>query len=290
MNPALATGLQIDIGPFLVRVRSELASLDQHLQRLYGDFPMRPADWGHFDVAVLGGRGMRRWVRPQAKVAVNGMQPFFPLSAQLAGPMMEWGLNWCIGRHTHRWIPIHAAAVERNGKVLILSAVSGAGKSTLCTELVLSGWRLFSDEFALIDPKTGAVSPTPRPISLKEGSIEITRRRHPEVVLTPERIDVDGRRFCHAKPPTESVRRAHETARPGWVILPRYVPGSATLIEAVPKAHALMALAEQSFNYNFLGPRGYDALVELIRESDCYRLEYSDLDDVRARLVALTTV
>jgi HprK-related kinase A len=280
-------GVQVEIGPFRVRVRSELPAVAEHLQRFYVDFPMRESDTGHFDIALVRGSGVRRWVRPQANVVVNGARPFLPLPATLAGPMMEWALNWCIGRNAHRWIALHAAVVERAGRTMIMAAPPGAGKSTLCAALTVAGWRLFSDEFALVDSESGWIVPAPRPVALKNASIEIIRGRGADIICGPEGRDVEGARFVHMRPPSDSVRRAREGAPPGWVVLPRYAAGHPTSLEALPKAQALVQLADQSFNYNFLGPKGYTSLVELVRRSACYRLEYSDLDDVLARLAQL---
>ena len=242
---------------------------------------------GHFDVAVVGTGGVRRWVRQQGTLYVNGSHPYLPLPANLAGAMLEWGINWCIGRRAQRWLSIHAAVVERGGRALILPAPSGSGKSTLCAELAYSGWRLFSDEFALIDPSDGRIWPAPRPLSLKERAIEIIQRRHPEVFCGPAERDIEKQLFVHAKPPAEAIRRAHEPAQPGCIVIPRFVPSAPTTIEKLPRARALIEIADQSFNYNHLGSTGYNTLVELVRASQCYRLEYSDLDDVVPRLADL---
>ncbi|MES1255867.1 MAG: HprK-related kinase A [Acidobacteriota bacterium] len=276
-------GVQVTIGPFLVRVRSELDGVRTYLERLYSGFPLHAGIDGHFDIAVVGGRGLHRWIRPQAAVVINGATPFFPLPATLAGGLLEWGLNWCVGRNAHRWVVLHAAVVERGGRALILPAPPGSGKSTLCAALAYSGWRLFSDEFAILDPATGLVRALPRPISLKERSLDVIAARHPDVVFGPEGRDVEGVRFAHARPPADSVARAQEPAIPAWVITPRYVPGSRTVLTPMPKAEALVSLADQSFNYNYVAT-GYQCLRELIRGVDCYSLEYSDVDDVLARL------
>jgi HprK-related kinase A len=260
----------------------------EYLRTLYTDFPMAAADGGHFDVAVVGTRGFRRWLRPQANLIVNGARPFLPLPGTLAGALFEWSLNWCVGNQAHRWVAIHAAVLERNGRTLILSAESGAGKSTLCAALALHGWRLFSDEFALLDPDTGMLAPLPRPISLKNRSIDIIRARAPrDQVFGPEGIDIEHARFVHMKPPGESVRREQEPAAPGWIVLPRWKAGSKTSISPLAKAHALLRLTDQSFNYNYLGSKGYQAVVDAVRRADCYTLEYADLDDVLGRLDAL---
>jgi HprK-related kinase A len=281
----LATsGVQVSLGPFLVRVRSDLTGVHDYLSLLYSDFPLALGDGGHFDIAVVTSRGLRRWIRPQANLVVNGERPFLPLPGNLAGAMFEWSLNWCVGNQAHRWVAVHAAVLERNGQTFILSGESGAGKSTLCAALALKGWRLFSDEFALIDPDSGRLTPLPRPISLKNASIEIIRRRAPHAVFGPEDVDIEGARFVHMKPPSESVRRAREEASPGWVVLPRWTAGRPTALEPLPKAQALLRMTDQSFNYNYLGAKGYECVEELVRRSDCYTLEYSDLDDVLARL------
>jgi HprK-related kinase A len=280
--------VRLDIGPFSARVRSDVPGFGTHLDTLYPDFPRHPPAEGHFDVAVAATPGLRRWIRPQATLVANGARPYLPVPADLAGPVMEWGLNWCIGTRMHRWVVAHAAVLERRGRVLILPAPPGSGKSTLCAALMWSGWRLFSDEFALIDPDTRLVSPVPRPVSLKNQSIAIVRSRYPQSVFSAPRIDTEGATFVHARPPVEAVRRMREPAAPGWLILPRYRAGAPTSIVPIDKAQALIELADQSFNYNFLGARGYGVLVDVVTRSACFRLEYSDLDDVLERLARMT--
>lgn len=276
---ATSSDMRLEIGPFLVRIRSEFREVQDHLQQQYGDFAVKPGDGAHFDITVTRSRGLRRVIRRQARLTVNGASPFLPLPVNLAGPFLEWGLNWGIGRTVHRWVVLHAAVVERGGRAMILPAPPGSGKSTLCAALVLAGWRLFSDEFGLVNPATGDISAVPRPVSLKERSIDIIRQRDPHVVMTSERRDLEGIRFVHMKPPMESVRRLHEPARPAWVVIPQYAAGEKTSFDPQPKARTLMTLAEQSFNYNYLGPEGFRCVTRLIDESDCFTLRYSDLDD-----------
>ena len=287
LSQLATSGVQVTIGPFLVHVRSDLSLVRRYLETLYADFPIREDGGGHFDIRMAASRGVRRLVRRQAKLTVNGERPFLPLPADLAGALFEWTLNWCVGREAHRFVAVHAAVVERHGRALVVSGESGAGKSTLCAALVLQGWRLLSDEFALLDPDTGLLSPLPRPISLKNGSIEIVKERQPDVVYGPEGIDIEGARFVHMKPPTAHVRRASEPAPPGLVIFPKWAAGSPTSLTRVPRSQVLLRLADQSFNYNYLGARGFEALAGLARRVDGYELEYSDLDDAIPRLAGL---
>jgi len=292
LNLLSHTGVQVSIGPFLVRVRSDVPGVADHLRQLYTDFPMaRADDPGHFDIAIVSSGGVRRVWRRQANLVINGARPFLPLPADIAGAMFEWAMNWCVGNRALAWVSVHAAVVERHGRALILSAESGAGKSTLCAALALAGWRLFSDEFALVDPSTLTVAPLPRPVSLKEASIEVIGRRAPDAVFSREGIDIEHHRFVHMRPPSDSVARAAQTAAPRWIVFPRYVAGRApTTIAPLFKAHALMRLVDQSFNYNNLGSSGFTTVADLVRRSECYVLEYGDLDDALAALDSMTAV
>jgi hypothetical protein len=258
-----------------------MAGVAEHLDRLYDPSAVEATAEanGHFDLAVVPTSAWRTLVRPQATLFVNGAEPFLPLPASLAGPLLEWGLNWCIGKYAHRWVVVHAAVVERNGRALILPASPGSGKSTLSAALVYSGWRLLSDELTLVDPVSGMVHPIPRPIALKNGSIPLIQARYPEVVLSRERVDIEGARFVHARPPRESVARADELATPAWIVVPRYVAGSAPSLTSLPRARMLMQMADQSFNYNYPGPQGYLCLAEVVRRSACFTFEYSEIDD-----------
>jgi HprK-related kinase A len=279
----LRQGVRLAIGPFKARIRGEHEGLVEHLRTLYVGYPTWDGEECHFDLAIVNGERHRRWIKPQAAITINTLRPYWPLPIELAGAMLEWGFNQCIGLRTHHVVSAHAAVVERDGKALILPAPSGSGKSTLCAALVYSGWRLFSDEFALVVPGTSRLLPSPRPLSLKEGTIDLVRRRYPDIVLTPERRDVEEQRFVHARPPDDSIRRWEEAAEARWIVLPKYLPGSATTFERITKAQALMELIGQSFNYNHVAD-GFSTIVALVDRCDCFLVEYSDLDDLLPRL------
>jgi hypothetical protein len=60
------------------------------------------------------------------------------------------GLALTAGWRTAGWVPLHAAAVIRDGVCPILCAGSGGGKSTLTAALVRSGWRALGDDKLLL--------------------------------------------------------------------------------------------------------------------------------------------
>ena len=77
---------------------------------------------------------------------------------------------------------------------------------------------------------------------------------------------------------THSGRSRNESARVGLILFPRFAAGESTAIEAAPKARAFAKLSSNAFNYAAQGPEAFQVVTRLIRDSDCYRLRYSDLD------------
>ncbi len=277
-------GIWLRTGPFSLRLRSRIPSVAEGLAELYGQFEVRNAHeaFADFHVSVNPPANLRRWLRPQAAFSFDGMQPFKPLPHDQAFPMLEWGLNWCVSTQAHQYLIIHAAVVEKNGLAAILPAPPGSGKSTLAAGLVLSGWRLLSDELTLIDRRTGLIQPLPRPVSLKNKSIDVIRQFAPDVHINRASHDTVKGTVAHMRPPRDSVRRQHETARPGWVIFPKWEAGVAATLTPRSQAQTFMFLAQNAFNYSHLGADGFRVGTALIDQTDCYDFHYSALDEAIA--------
>lgn len=276
-------GVWLRTGPFSLRIQSRLRSVAEGLYDLYGQFEVRDTQNAFADFHVeITSPGWRRWFRPQALFSFDGDLPFKPLPLDQAYPMLEWGLNWCVSMHAHQYLIIHAGVVEKNGLAAILPAPPGSGKSTLTAALVLSGWRLLSDELTLIDRATGLIHPLPRPVSLKNESIPLIRNFNQAAFINRASHDTAKGTVAHMRPPRESVRRQHEPARPGWVVFPKWIAGSAPTLTPRSKAETFIYLAQNAFNYSHLGADGFRVGTQLIEQTDCYDFEYSQLDDAVA--------
>lgn len=280
-------GLPVVTGPFIVRMRSPLPEVAQAVQRLYRGYPLaKPDDFIDFDVAVRRPGGVRRWWHPQVVFEFSGEAPFNPLPGDQGFPLLEWGMNWCIYAMCHQYLIIHAAVLERGGGAVILPAPSGSGKSTLCAGLGWSGWRLLSDELTLLSAD-GRVTPLPRPVSLKNESIDVIQRFAPQVQFGSRVHETSKGTVAHFAPPAEAIARATEVATPRWVVLPRYAPGAPTLLEPIDRAEAFMELVENAFNYPVFGAEGFELLGRVLDGCRCFRLEYSSLADATATLSRL---
>jgi HprK-related kinase A len=283
------SGVWMRTGPFSLRLRSNVPDVAEGLAQLYGQFEVRSTHeaFADFHVSVKSTPGLRRWIRPQVNFDSDGVRPFKPLPRDQAFPMLEWGLNWCVSTQAHQYLIIHAAVVEKHGRAAILPAPPGSGKSTLTAGLVLSGWRLLSDELTLIDRRTGRIQPLPRPVSLKNQSIDVIRRFDDEAFLNRASHDTVKGTVAHMRPPRDSVLRQHESAQPAWVIFPKWEAGAATRLTPRSQAQTFMFLAQNAFNYSQLGADGFRVGTALIDQAACYDFRYSDLAEAVAAFDAL---
>ena len=286
---ALRAGrLVIRSGAFNYRMRSSLPAIAQGLALMYADYPLADPDaFADHALRMEEGTGLHRWWRRQVRFSSDGHYPFEPLPLSHAYPQLEWAMNWCVSTRADHYLMLHAAVIERHGCVAILPAPPGSGKSTLCATLVHRGWRLLSDEVALISLQDGAVTPMVRPISLKNQSIDLMRAFVPDAVFTPVTHGTIKGSVTHMRVPREHVARMDERARPRWVVFPKYVAGAPAKLEPCSRARSVVELGANAFNYTLLGLDGFDALTRLVADCDCFSFSYSLQEDAVATFEAL---
>ena len=275
------SGLRIRVGPVVAVVRSPFDTVKTSVALHYAAHEVVPADtFADFDLTIERAGGIRRWVRPKAKFRFDSVSPFKPLPGEQAFALLEWGFNWAIAANCHQFLIIHSAVVERKGRALLLPVPPGSGKSTLCAALVARGWRLLSDELTIIDLEGGRVVPVPRPISLKNASIDLIRAFWPEAAVGEIIHDTLKGSVAHVAPPAANVHLSTQSARPGWIVLPRFQPGDSARLSPLPKAAAFMQLIDNAFNYSLHGRYGFERLTRFVDASECHEFRYGgDLDE-----------
>ena len=276
------------IDPLTVRVSSPIDLLADALRALYGHREVLAEDaFADFHIALARPKTIRRFIQQQVCFEFDGMVPFKPLPLSQTYPMFEWGLNWCIASQYHRFVMVHAAVIERDGFVVVMPGEPGAGKSTLCAALVSRGWRLFSDEMALITPLSAWLTPIPRPICLKNASIDLMRQFAPDHYMGKVFRDTRKGDVAHMGAPEDAVARAAEPGEARFVIFPRYRAHAPLSVQPVAKPEAVLRLAEQCFNYSQFATEGFHTLCNVVDRSHCHAFEYSRLDDAIDYFAAL---
>jgi HprK-related kinase A len=239
---------------------------------LYAGYPAA-ADIPDFTVRLEPARPWRRWLRPAVAIGGDYRLPEaapLPLAQGLLAAEMAMNLQMALGWRRH--LLLHAGAVERDGRALVLTGASGSGKSTLAALLAARGWRFLGDELALLDPASGTLAPFPRPTSLKNASIGLLTdaggRWGPLLRGTPKGD------IRHLVPDGSALAAMDEPASPAAIVFPSF--GFAAAVRAVPPGEAFVRLTQASTNYTALGEAGFAALTRLVRDVPAVAIDYPD--------------
>lgn len=273
------------IGPVGFRIGSDWRGPIDAIAELYRDYPA-PADGvADYTVRLFAARPWRRWVRPAITLGGDYLLPDavpMPLAWGVLAAEMAMNLQLALGER--RYLLLHASGVERNGRAVLMTGVSGAGKSTLAALLMARGWRLMGDEFALLDPESGAVHAFPRLISLKNESVGVMQRALPNAQVGPLLAGTPKGDLRHLVPDARAITAAAEPAMPAVLLFPSF--GFAAAERLVPPSEAFVRLTQASTNYTALGERGFDALTRLVQRVPARAIDYPDTDTAIAQVEA----
>lgn len=274
-------GLTMIVGIFRCLIRSDTGLLTTPIRLLYKDYLALERPYGFYDFHIGLRRTRSSFLNPwEVQFDLDGDGPFPALPLAHAHPLFEWGLNWCVANASGMHTVIHSAVLERDGLALILPGLPGSGKSTLCAALSLSDWRLLSDELTVVSQDDGKVQALPRPISLKNSSINLIRERFPSVEITGSVIDTHKGEIAYVQPPSAAVAAGERSANIGYVVFPKFMSGANLDYEQLTRAEALAELMSNTFNVGLLGAEGFSALAEAIADAECYMVEYGDLSTI----------
>jgi hypothetical protein len=168
-------------------------------------------------------------------------------------------------------LTLHAGAVARDGKAVLLPGHSGSGKTTLTLSLAARGWLPLTDDICPCVFQEGVLFalPSPRCVHLSDATRQI---------LGNQGIALEG--------PIAGLPGYY---RPyGWgvpapirsVILPRYQPGMTTTLVPLTMAEVAAQVLLMRFEQDLL-PREeqWSGVLQLARQAPGWRLVYSSLDE-----------
>lgn len=289
---ALSCGeLKFRVGPFVARIGTGYPLLQQDFLDIYDGYPLAgPDDFVQFNLKVDPVSLLRRWYRP--KVMADGgfvNSPFVPLPGDLAILALEMGLNWQVGTKSDQFLIFHSGVVARDpepagqgeagiSRAVLMAGQSGAGKSTLTAGLAYNGWRLFSDEFALLDTDSLMLYPYPRPISLKNESVDLMVERLGADAFSRPFLNTPKGTIRYLKAPAESLISGRRPAKLDLVVFPQYGPGVPPQVAEFAGAEAFAMLRSATVNCDRLGLDAFNAIADLVEHCRFFRLQYDSLD------------
>jgi hypothetical protein len=96
------------------------------------------------------------------EIFVDGKKKYKTNSSSELFSHLEWIVTGNTLTHLQEFFQIHAGAVVKGRKVILLPAGHGSGKTTHTLSLTRYQYRCLSDDIVLIDPKSLMVIPFPR--------------------------------------------------------------------------------------------------------------------------------
>lgn len=206
-----------------------------------------------------------------------------PLGVGLAALLFDAVIAGLLERNAEG-LALHAGAVARSGKVILLPGQSGAGKSTLTAWLVAQGYSYLTDELVFLgdDLPAGMLAFT-RPLCIKPGAAPVVRPLISSDALAAL-ADDQGLMVPHRAVNPEFAPVA---SLPALILFPAFRAGTPITVERISTAKAIALLMGCNVNGRNLVGHGFALVARLARSAPALRVVYSRFEDLAALLPQL---
>ncbi len=170
---------------------------------------------------------------------------------------------------------LHAGAVSHAGRALVMPAASGCGKSFLTLWLVSQGFEYITDEMVLIDDASG-IDGIARPIQIKTRGLQAVDSLIDSLENIYEGIQSNAVPVSCLRGRVTALER-HEL---GIILFPEFKPGAGYSFSRLSASTAGLKIMGNHINARNLVGHGFSSVMELVRASPCYALEYGGFDSL----------
>jgi HprK-related kinase A len=286
--------LVLSIGNFSARLQSSCASVGVHLHDVYRDYSFVKFDHQLHDqfLNVRPPNLLRGLIKRQVIPDPGFQFPAVPLPDSMGALAFEMGLNISVALKTYNRLILHAGVVANDKGGVIISAASGGGKSTLTALLMQEGFRLLSDEFGIIELNGHTLLPYPRPVSLKNASIDVIKEVAGDGWISAVIKDGPKGNVAYRRARYIDIAHACETAVPKLIVFPKFEKGATAAVNKVASADTVMRLIASSTNYQIIGEDAFRAVNHIAKQAKAYEITYGSSADALGlfRAVAEGTV
>jgi hypothetical protein len=251
-----------------VAFETESEKLEVDLRRLLRDFA-EPADRAPIDLAYTVVESADTYTLVRDGMSRDGIAREEILVAITQELTAQWALR-------NDLAVVHAGAVVRDGRALLIAGPSGRGKTTLTAALVKRGFAYLSDELAALTTK-GAVLRYATPLRVREGALARLGTLAPQLELWPTPASLWGEPLHLASPQPAAVG-ATEVARVGMVVFPT-APNDEVEPRLVdlPSGTAAFRIMAETLNYAACSRLAFDLALEVASVVSCHELVHGDV-------------
>jgi hypothetical protein len=176
-------------------------------------------------------------------------------------------------------LAIHAAAVCKPRRCVLMPAARGCGKSTLVAALLASGYTYLTDELSFLTLGSHRIRLALVSLGLKRGSWPLLAPIYPILESLPTHVQGDDIEVRYLTPPKEPIA-SQEAYSVTHVVFPRYDAGIPTALTPLSHAEALGRIAEGGYAVpGQLDEDRVEGLIDWITPLPCYELSVGKLED-----------
>jgi hypothetical protein len=192
--------------------------------------------------------------------------------------------------HSNQFVRVRAAAIEIDGRAIVLPSLPEPRLPTLAALLVRSGARYLGDEVVSLDPILRYIHGIALPLLVDLSDLSLL----PEIEETPPR----GRRrptptAAHLRAITprwpvsvdELQGRLADPSEIGWIVFPEFQPGAKTEIVGASGSEMVFRFTQAILNLNIWGERAVLLLRELIESLPVARMVVGSVPEAADLLI-----
>lgn len=180
-----------------------------------------------------------------------------------------WDVHASVPKKARDFLFLHAGAVSRSGRALLLPARMDSGKSSLTLALLRAGWDYLSDELAPIDPVTHRVYPFPKLIGLDADGVQLFPGLEQRLDDRHGLSSVLSERYVR---PEDVDSQVADRSAISWIIFPTPDFEGPARLESLTAAAAVKGMAANCFNLFRYGDRGVALLARVMSEARAFTI------------------
>lgn len=164
---------------------------------------------------------------------------------------------------------LHAAALERDGEVVVLAGESMAGKTTLAAALLAEGFRFLGDDIIPLSLHEDSLEPCPFPLRIRAEAREHLGPLEDHLRWIGEPFEARGQ-MTRCALPLPHLRAPHRAWPVGLFVFPAFGPHQ---VERLSSGAGSFRIMGAILNGAALLERGFERAVALGRSVPCYTVQ-----------------